>query len=79
MAQHNSVKEADIMYVESEGLNQIQITSPQVYTLLTMASITEEAYVEVQELDSEPDNLHEVSEYDPAVNEPSKNRSLGLV
>ena len=61
-----AVEEDDLLYIENENVNNLNITSPQVINLMTVASITEEAYVEVQELDSEPDDLNEALEYNPA-------------
>ena len=61
-----AVEEDDLLYIENENVNNLNITSPQVINLMTVASITEEAYVEVQELDSEPDDLNEALDYNPA-------------
>ena len=61
-----AVEEDDLLYIENENVNNLNITSPQVINLMTVASITEEGYVEVQELDSEPDDLNEALEYNPA-------------
>ena len=55
------------MYYEQEvGSKEIKLQSPEVYTLMAVSSITEEAYVTPEEYESEPDNLQQALEYDPA-------------
>ena len=58
----HSIRDTDVLYIEAEGSKPIQITSPQVYILMTISSM------HVEEIDSKPDNLHEALEYDPAEN-----------
>ena len=61
------VSEEDVMYYEQEvGSKEIKLQSQEVYTLMAISSITEEAYVTPEEYESEPDNLQQALEYDPA-------------
>ena len=83
-----SVSEKDVLYTEQEvGSKEIKLQSPEVYTLMAISSITEEAYVTPEEYESEPDNLQQALEYDPAeivtenvvYNQERFNRLLGYI
>ena len=50
-----------------ESSSKLTMCNEDVYTLMALSSITEEAYVSPEEYDSEPDDLQEFLEYDPTV------------
>ena len=57
------IEEPDMLTV---GCNAEDIVKkPDLYTLMAISSITEEAYVSSEEYNSEPDNLQEALQYDP--------------
>ena len=59
-------EDIEIMEVDSLTDKGVPLHKPEVYSLLTLTSMTEEAYVTNAEMDSEPDTLQNAMEYNPA-------------
>ena len=58
------VKEDRVLSIQTAENTTFQTI--EVYTLMALTSITEEAFVTEEEYDSEPDNLEQALDYDPA-------------
>ena len=61
----NMVNEEDILEVNNVT-NDLSFTRPEVYTLMALSSITEEAVITPCEYESEPDTLEDALRYDPS-------------
>ena len=59
------ISQDEVLEVNNVSAN-MSFDEPQVYTLMALSSITEEAYITNQEYDSEPETLQEALRYDPA-------------
>ena len=56
----------ELMEVDTLTDKGAPLHKPEVYSLLALSAMTEEAYVTPQEMDSEPDTLESAMEYNPA-------------
>ena len=59
------IEEENIAELKAD-IGQIDLKKPEVYTLLALSSITEEAYVTQCESSSDPDQLQDLLDYDPS-------------
>ena len=59
------VLEDDLLQIEVEP-DKFALDKPDVYHLMALSAITEEAFVTSEEYDSEPSNLQDALDYDPA-------------
>ena len=59
------IEERDVLAITNMTAG-VSFQNPEVYTLMAISSITEEAIVSQEEYDSEPDNLEDAFKYDPA-------------